>query len=327
MADIPHPAETTQNLPDLDVIKYNSWRDWSFNLQTDKVEVFKEEDEYKYGMVMFSVGQCTVLELRENNSQNDTPKIICTDEKTDEQVISEATSEERKKAFLEASVKRVRGWVYPDDPETDKQYYPTSVLALGSAMLDIDQEESKPVLVEKIKGSDLMAIQKELFIKALNNVSNERVEKLKDYLKFSQTQMTNNEKYQLETGLKEPPPITSSPLFIGGQAYEFEGQDFGGTALTQEDENILVPLMSATHRSRSEMIEQGIETARQIFDIQDEKIPKPPSWWVNGDSLQALSSKHVLIYAPWRNDEMSDEKTPNVYKEIYKSSKNRGGGF
>ena len=137
--------------------------------------------------------------------------------------------------------------------------------------------------------------------------------------------MTNNETYFIKTGLKEPPPIGSAPLVINGSTYEFEGQDIGGTALTLEDEDVLTPLLAANSRSRSEMVEQAKETAKQIFDIDVGKS-MPPSWWMNDEHLESLTSRDVLVYLPFKHQE-SKKDIPNVFKEIYKSSRDRSGWF
>jgi len=287
MADIPVSNEIGQNLPDLDPSQYNQWRDWAYNLQLGHTELPGEKDSCLFGTAVYSVGQRTILELREGRKKDGQSYIICTDEKTDEQVLSEASKEEREKAFIEAAFKQLRGWLARDSKE-EKQYYPTAVLALGSALLETDMQNVKDKILGKIEGSKIHPIYRELFTKALNETPETTVKKIVDYLRFSQTQMTNQETYFIKTGLKEPPPLGSEPLVLDGQTYEFEGKDVGDTPLTLEDENLLIPLLAATHRSRQEMVEQAKETVHQLFNEPVEDISNPPSWWLNSEHLEGL---------------------------------------
>lgn len=323
MVDIPSPVETPQSLPDLDLKQYDHWRDWTFNLQLGHTELPDTKDSYLFGQAAHTIGQGTIAELREG-TRNGEPYAILTDEKSDEQVLTESLPENRKMAFINSVFKNIRGWVAGDTAE-EKQYYPTSAIALGSALLEMDSEAVKSLILKQMETADLYQVYKDSLKKAISEVSDANVKRLTDYLKFSQTQMTNNETYFMRTGLKEPPPIGSAPLNIGGQTYEFEGQDIGGTTLTQEDENVLIPLMSSNHRGRLDMIEQAKETARQIFNKPDDKIGNPPSWWTNNEHLEGISSKQVLIYAPYGGQEQND--LPKVFDEIYKSSSGRGGWF
>jgi hypothetical protein len=316
-----------QPLPDLSISQYNHWRDWLFNLQLGYTELKNEKDSHLFGMAAHLIGQSTILELRENRKRDEQPYIIHTDEKTDEQVLLEASPEDRNEAFVNATFKQLRGWIAGETKE-ERQYYPTAVLALGSALLGTDTESIKGLVLEKIDSSNLgiLSIHGDMFRKALDKTSEITVNKLIDYLKFSQTQMTNNETYFLRTGLKEPPPLGSSPLVLGDQMFEFEGQNIGGTSLTDEDENVLIPLLAANHRSRQDMVEQAKETAHQLFNKPVNEINNPPSWWLEGENLEALSSKDILIYAPFPDNNMG-EKLPKVFEEIYKSSHDRGGWF
>ena len=129
----------------------------------------------------------------------------------------------------------------------------------------------------------------------------------------------------MRTGLKEPPPIGSEPLNIGGETYIVDGVDLGGTPLTKEDEDVLVPLLASNHRGRQEMIEAGKEAARQIFDKPVEEVRNPPDWWINNEHNDGISSKDVLIYAPY--EDPNRVGLPKVFEEIYKSSSGRGGWF
>lgn len=325
MADILSSDEFDQSLPDLDLSQYNHWRDWAYNLQLGDTKLPEEKDSYLFGSAVYSIGQGTILELREGRKRDGQPHIICTDEKTDEQVLSEASKEDREEAFIKAVFKQLGAWVAGDTKE-ERQYYPTAVLALGSALLETDTQHIKAEVLGKIDSSEILPIYKELFGKALNETSETIVKKIMDYLKFSQTQMTNQETYFMKTGLKKPPPLGSEPIVLDGQTYEFEGKDFGGTPLPSEDENMLIPMQAATHRSRQEMVEQAKETAHQLFNKPTESIRNPPSWWLNGEHLEGLSSNQVLIYAPYPNMD-GETKLPKVFDEIYKASSNRGGWF
>lgn len=323
MSDIPASVEVPQNPPDLDLKQYDHWRDWTFNLQLGHTELPDTKDSYNFGHAAHIIGLGTIAALREGNKNGETHAIL-TDEKTDEQVLSEASPEDRKEAFVNSVFKNIRGWVSGDTSE-EKQYYPTATVALGSAMLETGPDEVKSLILERIDEADVYPLYKDSFKKALAEISNSKVKNLIDYLKFSQTQMTNNETYFMRTGLKEPPPIGSAPLNIGGETYEFEGQDVGGTALTREDEDVIIPLMASNHRGRQEMVEQARETTRQVFNKSDEKIGSPPSWWVNNEHNDGISSKQVLIYAPYGGQ--GQERLPKVFEEIYKSSGGRGGWY
>ena len=317
------PSEIPQNLPDLDVKQYDHWRDWSYNLQLGHTELPNAVDSYNFGNAAYIIGQGTITQLREGVKNGESYAIL-TDEKTDEQVLSESSLQDRQAAFLSSVFKNIKGWVVGDEIER-RQYYPTSAVALGAAILDEEPEEVKSLILENIESSEMHARSKTNLKDALAAVSEENVKKMTDYLKFSQTQMTNNETYFMRTGLKEPPPIGSEPLNIGGETYTVEGVDLGGTSLTKEDEDVLVPLLASNHRGRQEMIEAGKEAARQIFNKPIEEIRNPPDWWMDNEHVEGISSKQVLIYAPGGGQDQ--EKLPKVFDEIYKSSSGRGGWF
>lgn len=320
MSDIPSPIEIPQILPDLDLKQYDHWRDWTLNLQLGHTELPDTKDSYKFGRAARTIGSGTVAALREVNKNGETHAIL-TDEKSDEQVLSEASPEDRKEAFVNSVFKNARGWFSGNTGE-ENQYYPTATIAMGTAILETNSNEVKSLMLDQIEKA---GINSDSFKKALLEVPDTNVKNLIDYLKFSQTQMTNNETYFIKTGLKESPPIENSPLNISGEKYDFNSQDIGGTTLTKEDETVLIPLLASNHRGRQEMIEQARETAKQVFDLPEDAVGSPPSWWINNEHNDGISGKQVLIYAPPGGQ--NQEKHPKVFEEIYKSSHGRGGWF
>lgn len=325
MADVPAPTEILQNLPDLDVNKYNLWRDWSYNLMLGEAKMPGVEKSDRFGRALHFIGEKTVKELREGRKRNGNPYIVLTDEKDDNQVLTEASSGDIEVAFIDAVFKQLKGWV-SGETEQEREYYPTATLALGSALLKKSPENVKSLVLGKIKDAKIHPAKDKALTVALEKVSMNKVDKITQYLKFSQTQMTNSESYLITTGRKEPLQPGSEPFTLGDDTYEFVGGKPGGTVLATEDENILIPLMAANHRSRKEMIEQAKEAARQVFDMRDEEMSNPPSWWQKGDGGEDISSKQVLVLFPY-SAEVDEEKIPIMYREILKSSRGRRGWF
>jgi hypothetical protein len=323
MADIPISDESFKNLPDLDIRQYDHWRDWTYNLQLGQINLSGIENSSPFGSAAFIIGQGTIAELRENRKKDSQPYIIPVDEKADELVLADASHEERKTAFINSVFKHLRGWVSGETKE-EKQYYPTAALTIGSAVLETDPQTIKSLVLQRIENSSLLEIYKNQFKKALAEVEEANVKKIIDYLKFSQTQMTNSETYFIQTGNKEPPSLAGAILTIGNETYKIEGEDIGGIPLTQEDENLLIPLFAANHRSRRDMIEQAKETARQVFNKDPKTIPDPPKWWVEGEDSKGISSKDILVYLPRRDPET---QLPHFFEEVGQFARDRNGWF
>ena len=307
----------------LDPRHYHLWRDWAFNLQLGHTELNDTPESYLFGHSLHTIGQGLVAELREGRLKDGEPFLILLDEKTDQEVIIESPKADLENAFLKSVFKNIRGWVSGETDE-ERGFYPTSALALGSAIFGLPPKLVKEMILKEIgekADNPYHANLKE----ALDKVNESNLEKLLNYMLFSQTQLTNNEAYFLQTGLKEPPPFGSSPIVIDGETFEFSGQDFGGIALEEKDEEFLKPLLESSRKGRNKMISEAKELAAKVFSKDKEKIGNPPSWWVNNENSEGFSSKQVLVYAPYGENEAKN--LPKFFTEIYKSSSGRGGWF
>ena len=162
---------------------------------------------------------------------------------------------------------------------------------------------------------------KEGAIRELKALDPKRVEKIVDYLKFSQDQMTLKEQYALQRKFQEEKTLGSEPLNIEEKEFEFVGADHP-IYLTERHMEDLYSLRKAVRISRQEMVKQARLLAKKLFKIQNKDIYNPPEWWLEGSDLQGLKSTELLIYIP--NLSGFQGNLPDFITDIYNLYKRSG---
>lgn len=323
--------ELLKNLPDLDLKQYNHWRDWLKHLALGDTRLPKksEDSSSEIGSYGHTLGQRTISNLREDRlDKNNNPYILCEDEVPDQDVLIGASREDIQKSFMRSFISESQRRSMETLSRRAKNYAAMSI-ALGSALLVTDQEETKDLLLSAIANYLPNKDLGRTLENAIKNASPDEIKQLTNYLKFSQTQLTLKEDYFLKTGLKEQPLIGSEPLTIDGKKYTFQNnkQNSGerlSAVLTPEDEEFLIPLKTANHRSREDMIEQAKILTEQIFDTQVKENYKPPSWWTNRLNLKTIKSNELLILLPHLPEEKYDN-APHLFQVIQRIAGDKRG--
>lgn len=156
----------------------------------------------------------------------------------------------------------------------------------------------------------------------INNLTIPEFKQIINYLQFSQTQLSNDELYNLTSDRS----IQDQPLGTGILSYEDDNLEFAegqtpAIEIQPEDENLFLPLVAATKRSRKEMVEQATVLAKQFLFLDSEKNVIPPTWWLNREDGIGLKSSNALIYVPTI---IESEKVPQVPPTFQKLLNNPG---
>jgi hypothetical protein len=313
----------------LDVSKYHQWRDFLFKLQVGEVTLPNESESSTLGHSGRCIGQDTVLHLSED-AQSVTSKhngIATEDQVPDQQVMVEASKEDRTKFFTEAFLNQSqRRWI-ENDAEKAKSYVVAGI-TMGSGIVGETPENIQKLLVQQVTGSELRDELKQGLLKALSDVPYDRVKNLTEYLIFSQTQMTQVEEYALRNKFKPQPQLGSEPIEIGGETYEFEGTNMTGgnsIAISEKDRQELLPLFGAVKRGRADMVEQARETAYQLLGAERGSLEgrTPPSWWIERENLERLKSNQVLVFFPYGEKNLSH--APQMFQSVANNPLFRSG--
>lgn len=311
------PQEQLQELPQLELSKSNNWRDWLYNLQVASTILPDEPKERSSNLGLYghNIILNTIYGLREKRVDGQgRPYILLIDEIEDETVVAKATPQERVDFFLEAVVDVGNEfWV-----ETEKERledFATSSLAMGIALTGKPLQEVKKLLLQnfrqgKIRNGNL----KRGVLRELEVVDPKRVEKIVDYLKFSQDQMTLKEQSALQRKFQEEKPLGSEPVNIEGQEFGFVGVGHP-VYLTERDLENLDSLRKAVRVSRDEVVKQAKLLAERLFKVQNKDIYNPPEWWIKGSNSQGLKSTEFLLFIPNLNEFQGS--LPDYILDIY----------
>jgi hypothetical protein len=323
-------SEIVNVLPDLDITQFNHWEDYLYNLQVGHIKLtnIDKQKSNEIGHYGFCISQHLIQNLRENQTdETGQPFVICTDEVTNEQVITEASTESKQNAFLQAFISQAIRRGFHDLPQRAESYA-TASITLGLAVLNQDISETVTLLSETLTNNDqLYNPDKEVLLDSLANPKTNDIKSLTQYLQFSQTQMTNEEQRILVTAQKETPRLGDKPIDINGQQYEFVGSHNRPIEINPNDAAMLVPLQKAIKKSRQDMIEQAREFSFQYLGIDRNKHKNqtPPSWWVNSENGEGLQSNEILIYIPHEAKQLENLDTPKFAKNLMNDQQFRFG--
>jgi hypothetical protein len=327
MADLNY-SEIQSNLPDLDIKQFQNWRDFILMLQQGQTQMPDKnlDSSSDMGGQGFRMASRTLINLREGRIDNNgDPYILCADEFSDTEVISNASQEDITKAFIPAFIAESRRRSM-ESIQSRANDHATMAVALGNAMTGISAEDMKNVLL----AATANMLPENKLGKALEvgirTTSETNVKQIIEYLKFSQTQLTDKEKYFINTGLKEYAEIGSEPIDIDGETYYFENEGSQGISLTQEDDELLIPLRGANHRSRQDMIDQAKVLTEQIFGVEIEDGFNPPKDWFTRENFQPIKSNEYLVFLPYKK-QTSINSAPHLFQVLYENTKNRGGWY
>lgn len=300
--------EPVKVLPTLDITKFNHWEDHLYNLQVGETKL-PDVDDHKsseignYGFIM---AKELVLNLREKRvDQDGKVTVIFEDEVPDNQLVIETNAEEINKYFLDVFISSAKRKWFGEMPDRADSYI-TSALVLGRAFTGLSINEMREQFKSKLSGNvGLQEEERQNLLEALENTNNQ-IGVLTDYLEFSESQMTNEERRVMVTAKKEEAQLGSEPIEIDGETYSFVGKP--PIEITPKDKEILIPLQKATRRGRQEMVEQAMELAFQEFGVDREKNSnrKAPKWWMEAENGEPLKSNEVLLYVPGEARQIND---------------------
>lgn len=312
--------EINPDLPDLDKKRYDHWRDWADKLANGKTKLpnITNERSKDVGSFLYSIGQRTILNLREDRlDSNGNPYILCEDEVSDQEVLSSAKKEDIQKSFIRAfiSESRAKGIEVNEEMAID---YSTAASTLALVMFDSSLAQTVGLLSSSVESMLPNNKLGQALQKSISGISPNKVKQVVDYLKFSQTQLVKNEELFLKTGLKVEPQVDSTPFYLEGKEHVVSSSLRGSvqidSTLDEGDKELLIPLKGANHRSRIEMVEQAKLLAKQIFNINIDS--QPPAWWMKKRSLSAIRSDEYLVYKPIIKPEEADLDIPHIFKYI-----------
>jgi len=330
MTSVGSPQELTGALPDLDITQFNHWEDYLYNLQVGhtKLPNIDSERVSNIGHYGFCISQHLIQGLREDQlDENGQPFVICVDEVKDEQVITEASAENRQQSFIQAFLSEAteRGFHHLHERA---ESYATAAVTLGSAITGMEQAKVVELLQKTLdQDTQLLDLDKDVLKQALISAKDEEIKTLTQYLQFSQTQMTNEEQRVMVTAQKEAPRLGDEPITISGEELHFVGSGDPPVEMTPDDIALLVPLQKAIKRSRQDMIEQAREFSFQYLGLDREKFSNrtPPEWWVKGEDGEGLRSNEVLVYIPFDAKELENTGTPQFVKKLMSEEEFRFG--
>lgn len=315
------PQELIGALPDLDITQFNHWEDYLYNLQVGQTKLpgIEGDRASEIGHYGFSIARHLIQGLREGQQDlNGQPFTICVDQVSDEQVITEATSNDRQKFFLKAFLMQANRRGFSHLQERASAYI-TASITLGEAVIGLDQAHIIELLSKALEAeTTLHVMDKQVLRACIEQVIPTEIKTLTAYLKYSQTQMTNEEQRVMVTAQKEAPVLGSEPIKIGNEEFSFVGSGDPPIQLTPEDIGLLIPMVKAIKKSRLDMIEQAKEFAFQYLKIDREKFEnrRPPEWWINGEDGEGLRSNEVLLYIPYEAKELEDASTPAFIRTL-----------
>lgn len=295
--------------PALDVSAFRQWRDYLYYLKVGDTRLAGEPDCGFIGHYGLDFCLDTVLHLAEEapGIRRKFHGIALADEISDGQVMTAASAGERLEYFTASFLRQAAGRNLTYDWGRAEMYCLAAV-AIGSALTGEQYGLTIKKLSSAVARSRMDTGLKTALAKTVSRLAPERIEGLTAYLRFSQTQMIQDEVLSLRRGFAPAGRIGSTPLDIGGQVYDFSGrQGDGRIGLSDDDIDVFLPLLQAVRRGRMDMTEQARETAYQEMNVRRYSLDRifPPDYWYNGDTGKRLESTTVLLFFPYQGYDLS----------------------
>lgn len=279
---------------------HDQWKRLIHNEQMHGESVFGEKEQSEeIAHKTYCIDDYAIFSLREERKDaSGQPYVICLDEKTDGEVATESTSDERREAvnvainrMLESS--HYRPYYVFNEQSSSKisaidNFYVAAV-AYAIIFAGISQQETHKQIVDALSRHRELKFQvtpqhQKMILSVLRKyqsfISTTQLEAKKDFRDL--TEVMTNEGLRFE---------------LNGETYEAPSDH--GPFLDQQSLGMIAPMQLANQQSREAMIQAAKQFAREHLGVDDELLSRvsPPGWFTNGCSNDSgIVSREILMY-------------------------------